>query len=366
MAMDTVPDGSFGVVGGIDTHSEFHVAVALDCLGRKLGVERFAATSESEADLVAWLVGFGPVIAVGSEGTGSYGKNLNRLMTAMGLNLIEVLRPNRQARRQNGKSDPADAEAAARSVLAGTATIVPKKVDGTADALRAIKIAHRSAKKGRTQAGNELRAFILTGPAELRDAFAKMETPKFAKVAAEWEPACDDHFRFAVCMIAKRWLGLAAEMVALAARMEQVINTSNDVPPALLEEFGVGPIVAAAIIVAIGDNPERISTESKLAALSGTSPVDASSGKQERHRLNRGGNLDFNAAIHRILIVRMRWDKTTQDYIAKRIREGKTKREAMRSVKRAIARRIFKIYRDHQTAARDPREETFDDLQIAA
>jgi hypothetical protein len=156
------------VTGGVDTHKDFHVCVAVDELGRVLGTEQFSTTLRGYRSLFRWLGAFGQLGAVGVEGTGSWGAGLARFLTDAGVEVIEVNRPNRQARRKRGKSDPADAEAAARAVLAGEAVGTPKAATGTVESIRLLRVARRSAMKARTQAANQVHSVIDTAPEELR------------------------------------------------------------------------------------------------------------------------------------------------------------------------------------------------------
>ncbi len=341
------------VVGGVDTHKDEHVAVVLDVAGRRLGVESFPATTAGYVALRAWLVGFGAVLAVGIEGCGSYGLGLRRELTAAGIVVHEVCRPNRQLRHRRGKSDAVDAEAAARAVLAGQEMITPKSADGPVETMRVLRLARRSAIKARDTATNQLHALVVTAPSELRERLDGLPIGSVVQLLVDDDVAvtvADGGYVLAMRSLARRWQQLDKEAADLRAALHRVVGEAA--PDGLLEQQGVGPDVAAALMIAAGDNPDRLRSEASFAALCGVSPLDASSGKQQRHRLNRGGNRDANMALWRIVLVRLRWDPITRAYLERRIGEGKTRREAMRCLKRYIARDVYRIL----TISRDPRQ----------
>jgi transposase len=332
------------VVAGVDTHKDTHVVVALDHLGRQLGASAFPSTSAGCNALVDWLLRQGPLGRVGVEGCGSYGAGLARLLRAEAIEVVEICRPNRQMRRRHGKSDLIDAEAAARTVLAERDAVTPKSADGPVEAMRALRVARSSAIKARDQATNQLHALIVTAPQAMRDRFNEPRIDKLvARVldAGAGEISDQPGYQAAVLSLARRWQALDTEAADLAAQLKAIVTETA--PSDLLELQGVGPEVAAALMIAAGDNPQRLRSEASFAALCGVSPLDCSSGKQDRHRLNRGGNRDANMALWRIVMVRLRWDPTTRAYVEKRVSEGKTRRGAMRCLKRYIARDVYRL-----------------------
>ena len=276
------------------------------------------------------------------EGTGSYGAGLARFLTAHGQRVLEVNRPDRAARRRRGKSDPVDADAAARTVQAGEATGVPKAQDGVVEMARALRVARQTAVKARTQAINAIKALLVTAPDELREQLAGLTTTRLIRTAAALDPGPlatpTAATMLALRGLARRYQHLDAEIGLLAGRLGQLTTTAA---PTLRQLLGVGPDSAAALLIAAGDNPRRLRSEAAFAALCGSSPVEASSGKTVRHRLNRGGDRQANAALHRIVIVRLRWHQPTRDYLARRTAEGKTKKEITRCLKRYVAREVF-------------------------
>jgi transposase len=249
-------------------------------------------------------------------------------LAASGQRVLEVNRPDRATRRRLGKSDPVDADAAARTVQAGEATGVPKAQDGTVEMVRSLRVARQSAVKARTQAVNAIKALLVNAPAELRERLDGLPTTRLVHQAAALDPG-EVATPTAACMLALRSLAvryqhLGAEILGLTSELDRLTLRHA---PALRAALGVGPEVAAELLVCAGDNPARLGSEAAFAALCGTSPVEASSGKTRRHRLNRGGDRHANAALHRIVIVRLRWHQPTRDYVARRTAQGKTKKE---------------------------------------
>ena len=341
------------IIGGVDTHKQTHAAAAINGLGQVLGTATFPTTEAGLIDLSSWLGSHGTVIEVGVEGTGSWGKNLARLLHADGIVVREVQRPSRQHRRRHGKSDPTDAIAAAKAVLAGDAAGQPKTANGDAEMIRSMRIVRSSAMKARISCANQIHAVITTAPNELRATLTGHTMHQIVATASRFRvgdtptnPA--EASKWALRSLARRYQQLSDEIAAVDEQLAVLVGRAA--PAELLAEHGVGIEVAAIIISALGDNPERCHSDSALAALAGTSPVDASSGRQQRHRLNRGGNRELNHALWRIVMVRLRWHQPTKDYMARRIAEGMTKREVIRCLKRYIARRVYKIYRDHLDA----------------
>ena len=330
-------------MGGVDTHKDSHVAAALDEIGRVLGTAAFPATAAGYRRLLAWLRAFGELVAVGVEGTGSWGAGLTRCLTAADVTVIEVTRPNRQHRRRHAKSDPADAVGAARAVMAGEATGTPKAQNGTVEAIRMLRLARRSAVKARTQAINQLHAVIDTAPAELRQHLSRASIAQVVALAARFhrhDPVTPhDAARLTLRVLARRCQQLDTEIDELDTHLDTL---TAETAPTLCAINGVGPHNAATLLVAAGDNPHRLGSAASFAALCGTSPVDASSGRQRRHRLNRGGDRQANSALYTIVMCRLRWHQPTRDYMARRLAEGKTKKEVIRCLKRAIANEIHR------------------------
>ena len=336
------------VFGGVDTHKQAHVAAAVDASGRLLGTAEFSADARGYEQLASWLRRRGAVRRVGVEGTGSYGAGLARYLAAIGAEVVEVNRPNRQTRRRRGKSDVVDAEAAARAALSGDAAGVPKSADGNVEAIRTLCVARRSAIKARTVAANQLSAVAVTAPEHLRQRLRGLSTAEMARSCLRWRPgtATDQPTRaskLALRALAGRHQALTAEIKDLDAELVALCEQAN---PALLSALGVGADTAAALLIAAGDNPQRMRSEASFAALCGASPTQASSGSTIRHRLNRGGNRQANNALWRIATTRMRCEQRTVEYAQRRQAEGKTRREIIRCLKRHIAREVYRLLTD--------------------
>jgi transposase len=324
-----------------------HVAVAIDHLGGRLGEYRIPTTTTGYGDLVRWAGGLGEVVAFGVEGTGSYGAGLSRFLAERDHVVIEVNRPDRSVRRRLGKSDSIDAESAARSVLAGTSAGTPKSGTGNVEMIRALSIARSSAVKACTQASNQINSLVVTAPAELRPLLDGLSTGKLVKRCSSLRPGKIPTnvslAKFTLRSIARRHQYLAAEIRTLDIELKKL---TEETAPELTGAYGIGPNTAAALLITAGDNPERMRSEPAFAALCGVSPVPASSGKTNRHRLNRGGDRRANAALHQIVIVRLRHDARTRAYMERRTKEGKGKVEVIRCLKRIVAREVFKILRN--------------------
>ena len=334
------------VTVGVDTHRDVHVAVALDQLGRRLGEIELATTRAGYQRLLAWAEQFGAVEAFGIEGTGCYGAGLARHLRARKVFVIEVMRPNRQTRRRKGKSDPTDAEAAARAVLSAEAAGSPKAGDDLVEMIRVLRVARSTAIKARTQAINALRSLLVTAPPELRDQLRALSTSRLVGKAAQLRPgervSPVAASKLALRHLARRCQLLEAEINSLDTQLAHLTAAAS---PHLTEAFGIGADTAGALLVAVGDNPDRLRSEAAFSMLCGSSPISASSGQTRRHRLNRGGNRQANAALYRIVLVRMRYHQPTKAYVQRRTSEGKSKREIIRCLKRYVAREVYTALR---------------------
>jgi transposase len=344
------------VVLGVDTHLDFHVAVVLDPMGRRLGETKVPTTAKGYGELLRWAEGFGPVRCVGVEGTGSYGAGLARHLKGAGISVVEIERPKRRHLRRRGKSDPIDADTAARAVLAGETAGMPKGGDGCVEMLRTLRSARRSAVKARVQAANLLKAMLVTAPEELRRRLRGLSTKELVGVAARFRLGGDPKdvgaaTRFALRSVARRHEALSEEIAELDAQLDRLVAQAA---PGLVSLPGIGTHHAATLLVLAGDNPDRLKSEASFASLCGVSPVEASSGKVVRHRLNRGGNRDANRALHMICVVRMGSERRTRSYVARRTAEGKSKWEIMRCLKRYIAREVYRVLLSSPTVEPPP------------
>ena len=337
----TIAEDARVITGGVDTHAGAHVAAALDRLGGLPGVREFPATAAGYAGLPDWLAGFGTVALAGIEGTGSYGAGLARHLAAAGVRVVEAVRAGRQDRRRAGKSDPLDAVSAARAALSGRAAGAPGGRDGAVEAIRALMVARRSARAERTQAVNQARALLVTGPEELRARFAAHAAARLASELAAMRPRPGDVPGYAV-RAALRELGRRALFPdAQITRLDElIIPLAAARAPGPLALPGVGPHTAALLLIAAGDHPGRLRSEAAWAHLCGTAPIPASSGKVTRRRLNRGGDRQASHALWRIVICRMSFHPATRAYAARRSAEGRSRTEIIRCLKRYVAREV--------------------------
>jgi transposase len=360
------PDTEVVVILGVDTHLDFHVAVAVDHLGRRLGEASVPTTVKGYERLIRWAQDFGPVRYAGVEGTSSYGAGLASHLRATGISVVEVERPKRRHLRRNGKSDPIDAEAAARAVLAGEAVGEPKSADGRVEMIRVLRSARQSAVKARSQAANQLQGLRVTAPEELRYRLRGLSTKKLVSVAARFRLGdaprdVPTATRFALRSVARRYEAFSEEIAELEAHLERLVAQAA---PELVCLPGIGTDNAATLLVVAGDNPDRLRSEASFASLCGVSPIAASSGKVVRHRLNRGGNREANRALYMVCLSRMRRDQRTKEYIARRTAEGKSKREIIRCLKRYVAREVYRVLISY--GARSSLTGAKEETQIAA
>jgi transposase len=331
------------LTGGVDTHSEVHVAAVIDHLGGVRGVESFPVDGAGYATLTNWMSAFGEIGLVGVEGTGSYGAGLARHLARAGLAVVEVDRPNRQERARAGKSDPLDAIEAARAAQSGRAFGAAKSRDGDAEAIRTLLVARRSASGARVAALNQIRQLVYTGPDELRERFVDTLSWRLAEgVGAMRVHADADVVRLAaktaLATLGRRAMALGVEVDRLDAQIARLVDR---LAPELVEVAGVGYYTAALLLVAAGDNPHRLRTEATWAKLCGVAPLAASSGKVIRYRLNRGGDRQANHALWIIVASRLSFHGPTKAYMARRLAEGKSRREVIRILKRYVAREVF-------------------------
>lgn len=353
------------VVGGVDTHADVHVAGVIDLVGRELDAKSFPTTPAGYTALIAFVGSFGQVLRLGIEGTGVYGAGLCRAVRQVGIEVVEVDRPDRKARRFQGKDDTIDAYAAARAALSGRATGVPKTRDGNVEMIRVLRVAHTSAIKARAVALTQLKAVIKTAPEPLRsqlrdlDGAALIERSVGLRAARGPAPVMSPHAKrpprpgrlddptaatkAALATLARRIRTLDDEIRLLDDDLETLVA---ETAPTLLGLFGVGIDVAGQLLVTAGDNPDRFTSSAAFANLCGVAPIPASSGKTTRHRLNRGGDRRANCALYRITLCRLRHDERTRAYRDRRASDQKTNPEIIRCLKRAIAREVYRAIRE--------------------
>lgn len=333
------------VVAGVDTHKDTHYAAVISITGEHLGAAQFPATGPGYRALQEFITCHGPLLRAGVEGTNSYGAGLTRHLHAADIDLVEVIRPTRQVRRMRGKSDQIDAYAAAHAALAAADTITAKTSDGTVEATRVTLAARRSALKARTEVIQQIKSLLVTAPEPVRAEYRDLSTTRLVpRLAGSRARTGDDEVasrtRTALKRLATRYQQLDEEITSHDTDLAQLVEKVN---PALVQVKGVSTVTAAQLLVTFGDNPDRVHSEAAFAMLCGAAPIPASSGRTTRHRLNRGGDRAANSALHRIALVRLATDPDTRAYAAKRTTEGKTKKDILRCLKRAIAREVFHL-----------------------
>jgi transposase len=351
--MSTMPDAEVFVTIGIDTHKYVHVAVALDQLGRRLDELEIPATTAGFGELYAWASELGTIDTVGIEGTGAYGAGLTRWLRDRGVVVVEVERPDRKLRRNAGKSDPIDAEAAARKVISGEATVTPKLGTGNVEMIRVLRIARRSAVISRKQASNQLHALTVTAPDVLREQLEGRTTRARVAIAAKFRPGDEPDTvlaatRYAMKKLALRFRTLDAEIKDLDRQLTRLVTATA---PKVVALRGVGIHTTATLLVTAGDNPQRLRSEGAFARLTGTAPIPASSGQTNRFRLSRSGDRQANAALHLIAVNRLVCDPRSKAYVTKRTGGTKANLDVLRRLKRYAAREIYPLLVEALTEA---------------
>ncbi|RZU31547.1 IS110 family transposase [Blastococcus saxobsidens] len=345
--------GQVQVAGGVDTHADTHTAAVVDTAGRKLGDRQFDATAAGYRQLLAWLRSFGTLLVVGIEGTGAYGAGLARHLRLEGVALLEIDRPDRKLRRLAGKSDPLDAEAAARAALARARTGTPKDRSGQVEALRNLRVARSSAVAQRADCQRQIKSLIVTAVEPLRAQLRGLKSARLIDTCAGLRPdparigEPEQAAKTALRTLARRHTALTEEIDELDKLIGPLVTAIN---PDLMTQTGVGADVAGQLLVTAGQNADRLHSEPAFAMLCGVAPIPASSGKTHRHRLNRGGDRQANAALYRVVLCRTRWDPRTRAYVERRTKEGLSKKDIIRCLKRMIARELYYVLRPTQPA----------------
>jgi transposase len=340
MMTTTGPD----VFAGVDTHADFHHAAIIDDLGRELADRRFPATMAGFTQLIEFLTGAGEVVRIAVEGTNSYGAGLTRRLLEHGFTVLETTPGDKADRRLRGKTDAADAYTAARAAASGRASATPKDSTGDVEAIRVLQVTRRLAVRQQTQLMNQIKALLVTAPIGVRERFAHRSRLQLARALAATRLVGADSVQEALLSAlkidARRWLELRQTQTQLTSQIRALVQrTASE----LIEVPGVGPDTAAALLIATGQNAHRVTSEAALARLFGIAPIQASSGRTLRHRLDRGGNRQGNAAVHRIALVRLAHEPRTKDYLTRCLSRGKTKREAMRLLKRHLVRELYPV-----------------------
>ena len=334
------------VIGGVDCHKRTHHAFVVTELGQRLGDREFSANSRGYRDLAEWLSSHGRLARVGVESTGSYGAGLCRALQRLGVKVIDVNRPHQRLRERRGKSDPIDAEGAARSVLAGEATVIAKDTSGVVESIRQLRVARESAVKARTAALSAFGELMVSAPAELRETFTTRKTlagqaalctrlrPDPSRLG---EPA--QAAKMAMRSLGRRIADLDAEITQLNAQLRPLVARAA---PRTIALAGIGTQHAGQLLVTVGENIGRIRSEAAFAHMCGAAPIPASSGQTRRHRLNPHGNRQTNRTLHLIAVVRLRYSPATRAYAERRRAEGLSNKDILRCLKRYIARQVYR------------------------
>lgn len=341
------------IVIGVDTHVLTHSAAVVDArTGGVLGEITVEATAEGYEQLLRFADEHAVLRAWAIEGTGSHGAGLTRCLQREEEVVIELDRPERATRRHGAKSDPLDAIRAAREALARPRLGSPRQ-GADRQALSVLLAARRSAVQGATDAQRQLRSLIIAAPEPIRERFRGQKTPAMLATAAGMRIRADWDIETSTTVRVLRTLARRARALADEADEHEraIAGIVRSWRPDLLEQFGVGPIVAATVLC-VWSHPGRIHSEGAFAMIAGVAPIPATSGKiTNRHRLNRYGDRRLNSALHTITLARMRYDQATRDYVARRTAEGKNPREIRRCIKRYIARDLYRLLEHHPEAA---------------
>ncbi|MGN0077374.1 MAG: IS110 family transposase [Coriobacteriales bacterium] len=332
------------VIAGLDTHKKEHSLCLLDGLGRKVFEGFFPANERGYAAIAEAIGDPQGCIVVGVECTMTYGAGVCRHLVAKGYNVVEVLNPEKKRKRRPGdnKNDLEDAERAARTAIEGKYTSTPKAGDGWVEALRCLTVSRRAAVKASTAAANAVKALLTSAPEHVKKQFSGMGAKEMMTSLSRKRTKKDvvEEGLFAsLRSLALMWTECQKQADEAKERMGELLEENA---PALLAIEGCGPMSAAALAVAAGDNPDRMGSKHSFAALCGVSPVDASSADVKRHRLNRGGNRQANCALYHIAVSRLKYDERTKAYAAKRKADGKSKKETLRCLKRYISNEVYR------------------------
>jgi transposase len=337
------------VIGGVDCHKQTHHAFVLTDQGQRLADREFPAHSGGYRDLVEWMQAQGQLARVGVESTGSYGAGLCRHLRRLGIEVIDVNRPHKRLREKRGKSDPIDAEGAARSVLSGEAAAIAKDSSGVVESIRQLRVARETAVKARTAALCALGELIVSAPAELRETLTTRKTlagqaticarlrPDPSRLAEPIQAA-----RMALRSLGRRIASLDAEIAQLNTQLRPLVASAA---PRTIALPGIGTQHAGQLLVTVGQNISRIRNEAAFARMSAAAPIPASTGQTRRHRLNPHGNRQTNRTLHLIAVVRLRYSPATRTYAERRRAEGLSNKDILRCLKRYIARQVYRTLR---------------------
>ena len=328
--MATTTADNIQIIGGVDTHQDLHTAAVVSHDGTVLGTESFSTTRAGYRAMLRWFRSHGELLRVGVESTGTYGAGITRHLALSGIPVLEVTGPDPASRRAEGKDDALDVISAAEAARTRRRVQVAKDRSGAVEALRVLRTTRKTAIKCRRAALQQLHNTIVAAPEEVRDQVRNLTRMQRLRTCAAWRPDTVGYrdpvvaTKLALKSLARRILDINDEIAELD---RFIVPLVEELAPSLLELEGVGTENAGAVMVAVGDNPDRLRSEASFAMMCGVCPIPASSGKTQRHRLNRGGNRQANSALHMVVVCRMRTDERTRAYVARRTLEGLSKRE---------------------------------------
>ena len=319
--------------------------------GTVLGTESFSTTRAGYRAMLRWFRSHGELLRVGVESTGTYGAGITRHLALSGIPVLEVTGPDPASRRAKGKDDALDAISAAEAARTRRRVQVAKDRSGAVEALRVLRTTRKTAIKCRRAALQQLHNTIVAAPEEVRDQVRNLTRMRRLRTCAAWRLDAVGYrdpvvaTKLSLKSLARRILDINDEIAELD---RFIVPLVEELAPSLLELEGVGTENAGAVMVAVGDNTDRLRSEASFAMMCGVCPIPASSGKTQRYRLNRGGNRQANSALHMVVVCRMRTDERTRAYVARRTLEGLSKREIMRCLKRYVAREIYRVLTAHR------------------
>jgi len=330
------------VVVGVDTHKRFHVVTVISELGERLAFEHFEANAKGYDKALKWAKKHGSVLRAGIEATGSYGAGLTERFRKDDIEVFDVYRPDKQERRRRGKNDVEDSFQAAEAALAYIRCAVAKEKSGLLEAARMLEGAYELVVRQRTATMNLLRADITTLPAKMRERLEGLCRSELLKTCANFRiskgAGAEEGMKAAVRHLARKVQAMDKEAADLEKQIEQC---AKKLAPRTLSLPGIGCHGTIRLLCSAGQNIDRLKSDAAFSMLCGTSPIPASSGNNIHLRLNKGGDRKANSVLYIMAINRIQRCEKTQAFIAKKMSENKSKKDAIRALKRYLAREVY-------------------------
>lgn len=327
---------------GADTHKQFHTVAVISKTGERLASKSFDANTKGYRQALTWTRSFGEVMRAGVESCGTYGAGLCVYLKKSSIEVYDVYAADKQKRRRRGKDDTEDAFQAAEAALSLERCAVAKDASAMLESLSLLKMAYAQTVKHRTATVNALKAAVVSLPDALRSRLRHMGTPELVRTCCAFRTSADNDMKLVLRTMAKRIQYLDVERALLDKRIESYADALLPCTKSLL---GIGHHGATTFLCAAGQNIERMKSESAFSMLCGTSPLPVSTSNNYHHRLNRGGNRKANSAVHTMAIVRIKGCEKTQRFVDKKMSEGKSKKDAIRILKRYLVREVYKALR---------------------